>query len=314
MVPLEQRLRLLCADYPELAADLSSEASLLRTVLQTPQTPHTPLPPLPRERLAARLAAGMPMLHDQPLVIDLGFAMDLLRRLVRTMVDTGDDRTGVEAEAVLAVVVDGRLDAEQVFVEAFVQHPDHLAQLAVGSAVEPTTLRHLVELAVAPIRRRYASALANVLNQPGRTAMGAWREGYCPVCGSWPIAGDAEPHGPSRSLRCGACGTSWRLRHRRCPFCGTNDPRRAEILGLDWSTGPLVGVQVCKVCGRYLKLADALDAIPSVLLGFEDLGSRALDDASSLRGFQRPAGAGFTLELALPEPGWGDALAMLDVD
>jgi FdhE protein len=313
MVRLEQRLRLLRADYPELAVELSSEANLLRTVLQTSQAPRTPLPPLPRERLAARLAAGMPVLHDQALVVDFAFAMDLLRRLVRTVVDAGDDRTGAEAEAVLAAVVDGRLDAEQVLVEAFVQHPDHLTQLAVGGALEPATLRRLVELAVAPIRRHYASTLANVLNQPGWT-MEAWREAYCPVCGSWPIAGDTEPTGPSGSLRCGACGISWRLRHRRCPFCGTNDPQRVEILGLEQSTGPLLGVQLCQACGRYLKLADALDAIPSVLLAFEDLGSRALDDASSVRGFRRPAGAGFTLELALPEPGWSDALATLDVD
>ncbi len=314
MVLLEQRLRVLCVDSPALAAELTSEANLLRTVLQISQAPRTPLPALPRERLAARLAAGIPVLHDQPLGLDLAFAMDLLRRLVRTLVDAGEDPGGAEAAVALAAVIDGRLDAQQVVAEAFVQHPEHLAQLALGSGVEPATLRHLAELAVAPLRRRYASALADVLTQPGLTALEGWREGYCLVCGSWPLAGAADPGAPGRAFRCGACGISWRLPDRRCPFCGTNDPRRIAMLGSARTTGPLVGVQLCQVCGRYLKLADVLDAMPTEFLAFEDLGSRALDDAASDRGFRRPAGTGFTLELALPEPGWSDALAAFDAD
>jgi FdhE protein len=308
MARFEQRRAALRKEQPELAERLAYEARLVRAVLQHPRPPRTPLPALPRERLAARLGAGIPALHEEPLFVDVAFALGLLERLVQTTVEDGYGRHKT-AESVREAVSGARVDAQQLFVEAFVQHPEHLAQLAAAGGVDPGTLMHLAELAVAPLRRGYARAL-----EPVWKTMDAWGEGYCPVCGSWPLVADA-PTALSRAFRCGACGTSWRAADRRCPFCGTNDPRRVAIAELKRTTVPLVvGVQLCDVCGRYLKLANPIDASPAVLLRFEDLGSRALDDAASARGFERPSGAGFTLQLGLPEPGWSDALAAFDAD
>ncbi len=301
---LEQRLVAMSGDDPHLAADLACEASLLRVALQARHPPRTPLPALPRERLAARFGAGMPVLHEEPLFLDVGFALNLLERLVRTMVETGRAGNHVQAESVREAVLGARLDAEQVFGEAFVQHPEHLAQLARGGGVDPGTLARLTEHAVAPLRRGYARALERALN-----ATEIWRQGYCPVCGSWPLLADAKADAPGRAFRCGACGTSWHLPDRRCPCCGTNEPGRVTVVAAERATGPLVGLQLCETCGRYVKLAEPIDRIPSALLAFEDLGSRVLDDAASARGFERPSGTGFTLELGLPEPGWSDALA-----
>jgi FdhE protein len=309
MACLEQRLAVLSAGYPELAGDLASEASLLRAVLQDPRTPRTPLPPLPRERLVARLGAGIPVLHEEPLFIDVGFALNLLDRLVRSTREAGCQGTDSRAESIREALMGARLDAEQVFAEAFVQHPDHLAQLAVAGGASARTLARLAERTVAPLRHGYARGLEPVLKTTD-----SWREGYCPVCGSWPVMADAETHAASGGFRCAACGTGWRLADRRCPFCGTNDSRHLAVVELERTTGPLLGVQLCDACGRYLKLAEPLDGIPSALLAFEDLGSRSLDHAALARGFERPSVSGFTLELGLPEPGWSDALAAIDTD
>jgi FdhE protein len=309
MARLEQRLLALSAEHPELAADLAHEARLLRATLQAPHPPRTPLPALPRERLMLRLGAGIPVLHDEPLFVDVGCALDLLERLVRTRERAGPAGNDAKVESVRAALLNARLDAGQVFVEAFVRHADHLAQLATGGGVDPGTLAQLAERAVAPLRRGYARALERVLE-----SLHVWRQGYCPVCGDWPLVADAKIDAPRRGFRCGACGTSWHLADRRCPFCGTNDPGRVAVVAPARTAGPLVGVQLCEVCGRYVKVAEPIDEIPSALLGFEELGSRGLDDAALARGFARPSSTGFTLELGLPEPGWSSALADFDPD
>lgn len=86
---------------------------------------------------------------------------------------------------------------------------------------------------------------------------GAWRQGYCPVCGSGPsIAYLDRPvfdeknaflagGGGKKHLHCSLCGTDWTFRRGACPFCGEEGAGVMEILKeagnalgerLDWCT------------------------------------------------------------------------------
>ena len=63
---------------------------------------------------------------------------------------------------------------------------------------------------------------------------------------------------------------------------------------------------VCDRCHGYLKLGNAFDPPPSELLALDDLASMHLDVVAIERGYQRPAGAGFTIELAVPDADWAE--------
>jgi hypothetical protein len=156
---------------------------------------------LPPQRAQAKLRQGTPLLHDEPVRLDLDFAGDRFTRLA------GGQAAGAR---LLADAADGRLDLPRVFEEAFVQHPDHVAELAAFAGVDGTLLAMLAGQAVAPLRRAYAEALRPLVERLVEQD-GLWERGYCPVCGATPVAvetaGDLDL--PSDRLRCGGCGTSW---------------------------------------------------------------------------------------------------------
>jgi hypothetical protein len=135
---------------------------------------------LPRERAAAKLHAGQPLLHDEPVLLDTQFATGLFVRLAR------GHRLDV-----------GQLDLTALFTEAFVQHADHVRQIAAVTGPNAELIADLAEQAVRPLREAYAARLAPLVESSG------WERGYCPICGGQPGAGD-EP-----ILRCAACGCTW---------------------------------------------------------------------------------------------------------
>lgn len=92
---------------------------------------------------------------------------------------------------------------------------------------------------------------------PPWDTLGAWKEGYCPVCGSFPsisyldralvdennqfLAGG----GGKKYLHCPLCATNWHFRRGVCPACSKEGPDVMEILResknesgerIDWCT------------------------------------------------------------------------------
>jgi hypothetical protein len=145
---------------------------------------------LPPRRAAAKLRNGTPLLHDEPVVLDLDFASDCFARLAGPL---------PAGAALLEAATRGRLELGRVFEEAFVQHPDHLAELAAFAGVDGALLAELADRAVAPLRRAYADALRPIVERDAEL----WQRSYCPVCGALPELVEAA------RLRCGACGTTW---------------------------------------------------------------------------------------------------------
>jgi hypothetical protein len=143
---------------------------------------------LPRERAVAKLRAGRPLLHDEPVVLDLDAAIDAFIRLA-----------GARGLATRS------LDVSALLSEAFVQHADHVRQLADRPGLEPGVIAEVAEHAVRPLRHAYADRL-----RPLARTLGDWQRGYCAICGSSP--------GRAGSVECGACGFRWQAAREEAAF------------------------------------------------------------------------------------------------
>ncbi|HEX8969621.1 MAG TPA: formate dehydrogenase accessory protein FdhE [Chloroflexota bacterium] len=309
---LEQRLAALKArDRSQPAADdaLDLQEQLIRASLSAARPPEAPPFPLPRDHLVARVRQGVPLLHDQPAIIDVQFAADLFSRIVNVL----QQRDQADLRSPLAALVEaatgGRLEPEALFREAFVHHPQHLAEIAAAASVDADLLAAVAAQATAPLLRAYAERLMGLLERidDGTPDGAAWTRGYCPVCGRWPLLGELRGVELAQWLRCGACGSAWRAPRLACAYCGNDDYRSLGSLTIE---GELrFRVAVCERCKGYLKVCNAFDPAPAELLALDDAASLHLDVAAIERGYQRPSEAGFSIELAIAEDEWVEELA-----
>jgi FdhE protein len=102
----------------------------------------------------------------------------------------------------------------------------------------------------------------------------------------------------TRRLRCGRCGSEWggRADWLSCAFCGEKNHDKLARLVLEGEPETLT-VETCLECHGYLKSVTTLQPIPPFELLLQDLETVELDVAALERGFARPAGDGFPLDL-----------------
>ncbi len=310
LAQLDRRLQRLLHERPGLASALPLQGRLAREGLLAARPPEAPALPISKERGWAKARDGVPLLHGEAVHVDVAYAGDLFGRLVNVVSATLDEETeeadGVGASAGpvaarIGTLVDaasqGRLDPYALFREAFVQHRNHLGEMASAAGVDADLLVVVASLAVAPLLRSYAGPLAaEYLIAGAERPSPRWRKGYCPVCGSWPVLGELRGLQLQRYLRCGACGTSWPSRRLACVYCETEDFRRLERLQVEGERR--LGLDVCDRCRGYLKVLNAFTPTPAPLLSLEDVASAHLDVAAVERGYRRPASAGYRLEIA----------------
>jgi FdhE protein len=299
---LDRRVAVLRAQHPELEAALTLQRDVIRTQLDSPRPPDVSAFPLPGPRLAARIADGVPLLHDQPVFLDLHFAADLFSRLLNTLAERDPDAATAGVDAIMRAATSGMLDPENLFGEAFVQHADHLGQIAVGAGLSTDLLAATATLAVAPLLRAYAERLLPLIDP-----IHEWARGYCPICGAWPLLAEVRAVDQPRWLRCGLCGSGWRDQHRpTCAYCGCADERSLGTLTLEGE--PRFHASLCLRCKGYLKVGTTLEPPPAELLAIDDVASLQLDLAANERGYLRPSASGYRIELAVPEDEWLEEL------
>lgn len=305
---LDRRLDALRSARPELARAIALQEALIRGVLSADRQPVVQPFPLPRQRLLEKVHDGVPLLHGEPAFVDLHFAADLFSRLLNGLVEGADADTADRVGPLVAAATEGRLDPNTLFTEAFVQHHDHLAEMARGAGIDDALLLALAALAVGPLLRAYAARLDPLLSQVQDPApdWAEWSRGYCPLCGAWPLLGELRGVELRLYLRCAGCGYGWRGRRMACPYCGTDDFH--QLGSLRFEGEQRFTVQVCQRCHGYLKVGNAFDPPPAELLPLDDLASAHLDMAAIDRGYARPSGTGFRLELAVPESAWAEEL------
>jgi FdhE protein len=293
---------------PDPALDLT-ERLLRESALSARSAAAVPFA-LPREHAAARLRQGIPLLHDQPAELDVQFAAELFWRLLGVLASVGDDDPAHRArlDALAAATTSGQLDPQRLFNEAFVNHADHVADLALEHGLDPRLLGTLAAWAVAPLLRAYAERLRPTIEriEADPAADAVWRAGYCPVCGGWPLLAEVGGVGFDSLLRCGACGSGWPLPLQVCPYCANADAGELHQMAAADERG--FYISGCDRCLGYLKLHTVSDPSPAELLVLDDAASEHLDRLAVDRGYRRPGGSGFRIELAVPEEDWLDEL------
>lgn len=309
LLQLDRRLERLKHARPDLAAAADFQALLVREALTAAREPRIPAFPLPRERVLAKVRVGTPLLHQEPAEVDVHYAADLFSRLVNVATERGSPATASNVGPIAAAATEGRIPPDRLFAEAFVQHADHVWEIARSAGVDADLLAVLAAQSVAPLLRGYADRLRPVLESAddGSPEGATWQKGYCPICGAWPVLAELRGVEMQRHLRCSACGVGWPTRRLFCPYCEQDDYRQLRFLQVEGEQR--FKVEVCQRCNGYLKVANAFDPLPAELLVLDDLSSVHLDVAALERGHHRPEMPGFRLELAVPEHEWAEDLA-----
>jgi hypothetical protein len=182
--------------YEALAGCLDGVAPTTRPIL------------LPAARARGKLAGGIPLLHDEDVYLDDGYARAAFERLLACALEQAE--LGDHAVGLADAAREHRLHVEHAVVEAFVGHWDHVEQLADQADVDRVLLAALVGLVVGPMLVAYAERLAPVL------ALGEWSRRYCPICGAVPRAsrGAGDGDGDMSRAACSRCSTVWLARRQ----------------------------------------------------------------------------------------------------
>lgn len=216
-----------------------------------------------------------PLLARSEIAVQAGTAQAWVRRLLERGSQAGGRR--VDGLALLEAALcadDARIDA-----------------LAGSTDVPPQVLRVVGQMAVLPLLQGFARTLAPQIPP-------TWWEGYCPVCGAWPVLAEYSGLERKRELRCGRCGTGWAIPLLRCAFC---DETEHDNLGyLTPEAGEAMRkVEVCKTCRGYLKGLTTVRRLAPWAILLDDLMSVHLDVAALERGYERPARPGYALDATI---------------
>jgi FdhE protein len=111
-----------------------------------------------------------------------------------------------------------------------------------------------------------------------------WGQGYCPVCGAWPVLAEQRGLEQWRYLRCGLCASSWQVDRLLCPFCVNRDHRLLGYLQVEGEE-PRQRIATCNACQGYLKLRSTLTPLTTPQLLAEEVALVHLDLLAMQNGY-----------------------------
>jgi FdhE protein len=168
---------------------------------------------------------------------------------------------------------------------------DAVALLEAGlrqDSTDPPALRVVAQMAAMPLLHACARLL-------GQALPASWWEGYCPLCGAWPVLTEYIGLERKRQLRCGRCGTGWALPMLRCVFCDETDHERLGYLAPDGDE-EMRKVEVCKTCKGYVKGLTTVRSLAPWAILLDDLATVHLDVVAIDRGYERPERSAYALD------------------
>ncbi len=230
-------------------------------------------------RLAAERPVKAPLLARATVMIDDGAADGWVRRLVALAGVVNGNGGEIDATALLEAALcqdDARVDA---------------LGAAVGGGASPQAFRVVGQMAALPLLQACGRALAAELPT-------SWWEGYCPLCGAWPVVAEYTGLERQRRLRCGRCGSGWAIPTLRCVFCDETGHEQLGLLTLEGGDQTRK-VEVCKTCKGYLKAVNTVRPLAPWAILLDDLMTVHLDVAALERGFERPATPAYALDARL---------------
>ena len=228
-------------------------------------------------RPAADRPVKAPLLARTRIVLDGRAARSWVRRLLKRS-DRMNPRT---------------IDAVALLEAAVCQDDARSETLAVAAGADPHALRVVGQMAALPLLQACGRGL-------GREVPGSWWEGYCPLCGAWPVVAEYAGLERKRQLRCGRCGTGWAVPALRCVFCDETDHESLGYLTPEEGE-QMRRVEVCGTCKGYLKAVTTVRPLAPWAILLDDLMTVHLDVAALERGYHRPVRPGYALEARIAE-------------
>jgi FdhE protein len=243
------------------------------------------LPPgLPRQNGKTPLLSGATLPLEQSLISSM---MEQLMRIA--------SRSGTPELKTLKAAAGARPDVHSVF-RAFLNQDGHqIKEIASAAGANSEAFQAVAALLPMPFlhacNRRWGSAQSE-----------SWLEGYCPVCGAWPAFAEVRGIERTRYFRCGRCGAGWQVHALFCPYCGITDHNELVSLVPEQGSSKWL-IDACNRCLGYVKGFSTLQGSPPIGVMLDDLASIELDVAAAERGYKRPQGAGYSLNVKVGQNG-----------
>lgn len=277
LVAALERLDRLAEEMPALGAATRLQSAILREIYSDAPTVGT-LDIAPA-RAAEKLRAGVPLLRDERVPLDLRAIESLMLRLCRVTREHGENSA---AAAEIGAALERRvLGAGALVREVLAGRAGAVRARAAELGLDGGLLGTLLRFSLLPSLELLAERLAPL------QAASRWRQGYCPTCGSWPLLGEYRGLEQNRALRCGLCASEWTIDRLLCPFCGSRDH---DGLGYLYAEGDEHRrAATCERCRGYVKILATLTAIPPIELPIYDLMTIHLDMVALERGYAVPS-------------------------
>ncbi|MFV0422638.1 formate dehydrogenase accessory protein FdhE [Oleidesulfovibrio sp.] len=256
------------AELPEQLADMLKKAT-------------APLPQLNTKRLGH----GVPVMADAP----AEWAAPLLRKAAITLIPIITDN---EELAPYKTSLTKAFKAEDTplaeLFSAFIGgNATGIERMAKEQEIPAAVLAFAAGTVIGPVLAAYAKT------QLSDADMAVWREGTCPVCGSFPSIAFLERRDPNQSeflaggggkkhLHCSLCSYEWQFRRGACPSCGNEDAGALEYLR-DRDT-PWERIDLCRKCNTYCPGIDLREVAATPHMDAAALGMLHLDLVASREG------------------------------
>jgi FdhE protein len=231
------------------------------------------IPTLSQQAAHAKLAAGIPLLRGETLVVDVRAFQRRWRRACDALEAQRGD--GVARQAAKAAGR-GKLDPRELVKEIVAGRPESISNRAAALGIDPGLAATLVRFALFPDFVAIHAAMA--AHHPSVP----WERGACPTCGSGPLLGEFRGLDQFRYLRCGLCAAAWKVPRLFCPWCGSRNHRQLGYLHRDGEENQL-RVATCQACGRYIKTISTLVELSPLRLWVADVSTLHLDLAAADR-------------------------------
>lgn len=285
------QLSQLAETQPELAELAATNAALLRATFTERGLAALPVPQfqLDPAHAATKLAAGVPLLRGEALVLDGRWLRDQFLALCAALaeVDRGQTATTSAAarreatEALAQATRRGALDLHALSQDVLNGDPQQVAERAAQLDLDAGLLGTLLRWTLLPLLEPLARQLAPLRKGP------AWPHGYCPTCGAWPLLAEQRGIEQQRFLRCGLCATDWQIERIMCPFCGSRTPGDMAYLYEEQQQATQRAI-TCERCHCYYKSVATLVPLSTAALPVTDLATLHLDLIALERAFAPP--------------------------
>ena len=275
--------------HPDLAPAVELQRELIALVIDldcTFEQGRLPRLSLPPRYVAAKLAKGIPALFAEPIPVSSAEIHPRFLALCDALARGG---AGEAARKIRTAIEDGSFELGSLLRASLTRDHKAVQTGALQRGVAPDLLWLVAELAVSPFVHGLQRLLTDPVgraarDEPLRSALDTWRQGYCPICGSWPAL--AERLQGTRVMRCSFCAFAWSLEDAGCFYCGKSAP--AFVVSTPEPGRTDRALETCDACHNYLKAIDVSDPAPFPLIAIADLETMEMGVLAMQRGYHRP--------------------------